>query len=121
MDVQVDLQNVSKTLRDETKNLFPGQKIHPKRSTVTSGQSDAPLCDYRQERPDYSIAVIEDINARKLAEKALIENQRFLSSASEHSDGISVLDKDMNTTTVNQTIERLDGHALPLTRKKCFE
>ena len=121
-DVQVDLQNVSKTLRDEIKTYSRDKRYIRKDGTVTWVNLTVSLCRLPSGEPDYFIAVIEDINARKLAEKALIENQRFLSSVfGSIPDGISVLDKDMNIMMVNQTIERWYAHALPLTGKKCFE
>ncbi len=68
------------------------------------------------------LCLTTDITERKLAEDALLKSEQLLSSIfGSIPDGISVLDKDMNILTTNQTMERWYAHALPFTGKKCFE
>jgi PAS domain S-box-containing protein len=55
-------------------------------------------------------------------QKALQENERFLSSIFESiQDGISVIDKEYNVVRVNQAMERWYAQAMPLVGKKCYE
>jgi PAS domain S-box-containing protein len=66
--------------------------------------------------------IIVDITDRKRAEKALEENERFMSLIfSSIQDGISILDRDMNIVRVNPAMERWYAHAMPLVGKKCYD
>ena len=68
------------------------------------------------------IVVVQDITARKSAQKELEENEKFLSGVfSSIQDGISVLDKEMNILRVNHAMEKWYKHAMPLVGKKCYE
>jgi diguanylate cyclase (GGDEF)-like protein/PAS domain S-box-containing protein len=63
-----------------------------------------------------------EINKRKKAEEALLQQERFFSSVfSSIQDGISILDKEMNIVRVNPTMEKWYAHAMPLIGKKCYE
>lgn len=66
--------------------------------------------------------MVIEIEERKRAEKALAENEHFLSNVfSCIQDGISVLDKNMNIIRVNPAMEKWYAHAMPLVGKKCYE
>jgi PAS domain S-box-containing protein len=62
-----------------------------------------------------------DITERKRAEEALRDNERFLNNVLDNiTDGISVLDRDLNIIRVNRTMEKWHPDALPLVGKKCY-
>ncbi len=62
-----------------------------------------------------------EIAERKRAEEALRNDERFLNSVLDCiTDGISVLDRDMNIVRVNRTMEAWHPDALPLVGKKCY-
>ncbi len=65
---------------------------------------------------------IADALWRKQAENELKESQRFLAAVFNGiQDGISVLDRDLNIMQVNQAMEKLYAHQVPLAGKKCFQ
>ncbi|HOW43840.1 MAG TPA: response regulator [Candidatus Aminicenantes bacterium] len=65
---------------------------------------------------------IADALWRKQAERELRDSQRFLEAVFNGiQDGISVLDGDLNILQVNQAMNRLYAHQLPLAGKKCFQ
>ena len=67
------------------------------------------------------LALVKDITARKRAEEALRENERFLASVFDSiQDGLCVLDNDLTMIRVNPTMESWYQHSVPLTGKKCF-
>ncbi len=67
-------------------------------------------------------ALIADITARKEAEAALRENERFLESVfASIQDGISVLDRELRIVRVNPAMERWYRHALPLAGRYCYQ
>jgi len=69
----------------------------------------------------YYEGTVEDITERKLAEKALRENERFLNAVFQSiQDGISVLDTDLTVRYVNQTMNEWHSSKLPLPGKKCY-
>jgi len=85
--------------------------------TIVSG---APILD-SEGRHSGSFAVITDISHRRRAEKALQDNERFLSSVfASIQDGISVLATDLTIMRVNTTMEKWYSHAMPLVGTKCF-
>jgi len=85
--------------------------------TIVSG---APIPD-NEGGHSGSFAVITDISQRRKTEKALKDNERFLSSVfASIQDGISVLDIDLTILRVNTTMEKWYSHAMPLVGEKCF-
>ena len=65
---------------------------------------------------------IADALWRKQAENEIRESQQFLAAVFNGiQDGISVLDSDLNILQVNQTMDKLYAHQLPLAGKKCFQ
>jgi two-component system cell cycle sensor histidine kinase/response regulator CckA len=65
---------------------------------------------------------IADALWRKQAEHALKDSQRFLAAVFNGiQDGISVLDRDLNILQVNQAMDKLYSHQVPLAGKKCFQ
>lgn len=65
---------------------------------------------------------IADALWRKQAENEIKESQRFLAAVFNGiQDGISVLDRDLNILQVNQAMDKLYAHQLPLAGKKCFQ
>jgi len=65
---------------------------------------------------------IADALWRKQAENEIKESQRFLEAVFNGiQDGISVLDRDLNILQVNQAMNRLYAHQVPLAGKKCFQ
>ena len=65
---------------------------------------------------------IADALWRKQAERELRDSQRFLEAVFNGiQDGISVLDRDLTILQVNQAMDRLYAHQLPLAGKKCFQ
>ncbi len=64
---------------------------------------------------------IADALWRKQAENEIRESQRFLAAVFNGiQDGISVLDRDLNILQVNQGMDQLYAHQVPLAGKKCF-
>ena len=65
---------------------------------------------------------IADALWRKQAENEIKESQRFLAAVFNGiQDGISVLDRDLNILQVNQAMDKLYAHQVPLAGKKCFQ
>lgn len=65
---------------------------------------------------------IADALWRRQAERELRDSQRFLEAVFNGiQDGISVLDRDLTILQVNQAMNRLYAHQLPLAGKKCFQ
>ncbi len=65
---------------------------------------------------------IADALWRKQAENEIKESQRFLEAVFNGiQDGISVLDRDLNILQVNQAMDKLYAHQVPLAGKKCFQ
>ena len=63
-----------------------------------------------------------DITAAKVAQRAVAENEKFLSSVfSSVQDGISVLDTDLRILQVNPTMERWYAHSMPLEGRFCYD
>jgi PAS domain S-box-containing protein len=78
------------------------------------------FCD-AQGNVDYISGVSFDITARKKAEEAVREGERFLANIfNSIQDGIIILDTDFNIIRVNPSLERWFAHALPLVGKKCY-
>jgi PAS domain S-box-containing protein len=76
----------------------------------------------RYKNREMFLSIYRDITERRLAEKAIEDQERFLSSVfSSLQDGISVLDKEMNIIRVNPAMEKWYSHAMPLVGKKCYE
>ncbi len=68
----------------------------------------------------YGIA--RDISEIQVANEALAKSEKLLSSVfSSITDGISILDKDLNIIRVNKTMKKWYMHAAPLVGKKCYE
>jgi PAS domain S-box-containing protein len=68
------------------------------------------------------LVLVKDITAHKRAERALRENERFLTSIfNSIQDGLSILDTDLTIIRVNPTLEKWFAHAMPLVGKKCHE
>ena len=66
--------------------------------------------------------VSRDITERKKAEDKLREGQQFLKNVFDAiQDGISVLERDLNITLVNQWIEKMYASEKPLINRKCYE
>ena len=75
-----------------------------------------------QGKVDHISGVSFDVTARRQAEEALKESERFLADIfASIQDGINILDLDYNILRVNPTAERWYAHALPLAGKKCYE
>jgi PAS domain S-box-containing protein len=69
-----------------------------------------------------TIATFLDITDRRVAEKEILEKERFMTSIFESiQDGISILDKNLNVIRVNAAMEKWYQHAMPLVGKRCFE
>jgi len=67
------------------------------------------------------LGAIQDITERKRAEGALRDSERFLNNVLDSiTDGISILDRDMNIISVNRTMEKWHPDVLPLAGKKCY-
>jgi len=65
---------------------------------------------------------IADALWRKQAENEIKESQHFLAAVFNGiKDGISVLDSDLNILQVNQAMNELYAHQVPLAGKKCFQ
>jgi two-component system cell cycle sensor histidine kinase/response regulator CckA len=65
---------------------------------------------------------IADALWRKQAENEIKESQRFLAAVFNGiQDGICVLDRDLNILQVNQAMDKLYAHQVPLAGKKCFQ
>ena len=65
---------------------------------------------------------IADALWRKQAENEIRESQRFLAAVFNGiQDGISVLDRNLNILQVNQAMDELYAHQVPLAGKKCFQ
>jgi len=85
--------------------------------TIVSG---TPILD-KDGRHAGSFAIVTDISQRKKAERALEDNERFLSGVfASIQDGISILDTDMAIVRVNHTMEKWYSHAMPLVGQKCY-
>jgi len=68
------------------------------------------------------LAIVQDISARKQAERELQEKERFLDSVfNSIQDGVSVLDTDLKILRVNPTMERWYAHNAPLVGRKCHD
>ncbi|MFC2162666.1 PAS domain S-box protein [Candidatus Altiarchaeota archaeon] len=68
------------------------------------------------------ITIVRDVTAKSRAEKALVDNERFLTDIfTSIQDGISIIDKKLNIIRVNKAMERWYSHNLPLIGKKCYE
>jgi PAS domain S-box-containing protein len=62
-----------------------------------------------------------DVTDRKKAEQAIRQSERFLEHVlNSIQDGISVLDPELNIVRVNDAMQLLYGHMLPLESKKCY-
>lgn len=71
-------------------------------------------------RPALLLSLI-DVTERKRAEEALRDNERFLNNVFDSiTDGISMLDRDLNIIRVNRIMERWHPDAVPLVGKKCY-
>ncbi len=85
---------------------------------LTSG---VPILDDQGNLLGYRGADI-DVTARRQAEEALKESERFLADIfASIQDGVNILDLDYNILRVNPAVERWYAHALPLAGKKCYE
>lgn len=63
-----------------------------------------------------------DVTDRRVAQEALSESERFLSSVFACiQDGLSILDKDMRIIRVNPTVKRWYPHGEPFIGRKCHE
>ena len=63
----------------------------------------------------------KDITTQKNAKESLKENQQFMIDVfNAIQDGISVLDRDLNITYVNQWMEKAYSSQMPLIGKKCY-
>jgi PAS domain S-box-containing protein len=63
----------------------------------------------------------KDITYRKKAEEKIKESEKFLSDVfNSISDGLSVLDKDLNVIKTNKFMEVMYKDKMPFTGKKCF-
>lgn len=68
------------------------------------------------------LVLVSDITARKGAERALRESERFLASIFDSiQDGLCILDTDFTIVRANPTMENWYAHAQPLVGKKCYE
>jgi PAS domain S-box-containing protein len=75
-----------------------------------------------QGKVDHISGVSFDVTARRQAEEALKESERFLADIfASIQDGINILDTDYHILRGNPTAERWYAHALPLAGKKCYE
>ncbi len=75
-----------------------------------------------QGKVDYISGVSFDVTARRRAEEALKESERFLANIFDSlQDGLNILDTEFNILRVNPTIERRFPHARPFTGKKCYQ
>jgi PAS domain S-box-containing protein len=74
-----------------------------------------------QGKVDHISGVSFDVTARRLAEEALKESERFLADIfSGIQDGINILDTDYHILRVNPAFERWYAYARPLVGKKCY-
>ena len=74
-----------------------------------------------QGKVDHISGVSFDVTARRQAEEALKDSERFLADIfAGIQDGISILDVDFNIVRVNPTTEKWFSHLLPLVGKKCY-
>ena len=72
--------------------------------------------------PDIVMIHTDDITQRKKTEKALEENERFLSNIfSSIQDGLCIIDKNYSIIRVNPTMKKWYPHMLPLEGKKCYQ
>ena len=68
------------------------------------------------------IHIIHDIREHALLQKMLAERKNFLKSVfNSIQDGITILNKDLTILEVNQTIEEIYPHDIPLKGKKCYK
>ena len=84
------------------------------------GLVDARVVQGESGKGFYFDCTIMDITARKVAEAALRESERFLTDIFESiQDGISVLNTDLTVRRVNGVIKRWCAENLPIEGKKC--
>ncbi len=100
---------------------FTNRNIHKNNEVIWLLTSGVPILDENGNLLGYRGADI-DITARKQAEEALREGERFLASIfASIQDGLNVLDRELNIVRVNPAMERWYDHALPLVGQKCYE
>lgn len=64
----------------------------------------------------------EDITEKRKVEKELKESEKFLSEVfNSITDGLSVLDKDLNVIITNRYMEKMYINNMPLIGKKCYQ
>jgi PAS domain S-box-containing protein len=68
------------------------------------------------------LVLVKDITARKRAQEALRESERFLASIFDSiQDGLFILDTDLTIVRANPTVEKWYAHAGTIVGKKCYE
>ena len=118
-DSQEDVQDLFSNILDEKIDQCTC-------SLITANGKEIPVIvrvfkgQWRGQNVVYGIA--RDITDIQRANEALAKSEKLLSSVfSSITDGISILDKDMNIIRVNKTMQEWYSHAAPLVGKKCYD
>ncbi|MCG8701438.1 MAG: PAS domain S-box protein, partial [Bacteroidales bacterium] len=70
---------------------------------------------------EMAVALVRDIDEKERISIELTENEQLLQNIFNcFTDGISVLDTDMNILKINNVMEEMYKHAMPLVGKKCY-
>jgi len=95
-DLPTDLEQVERLLAGEIANYTLEKRYVRKNGEVFWANLTASVVRKPSGQPDYAIAVVEDISARKRAEAALRENEERLRLA-QTGGGVGVFDLDLST------------------------
>lgn len=107
-DLATDAQHASRMLDGEIQSYTLEKRYVRKDRSLVWIQLTVSLVRDEDGKPDYFIAVIEDIDARKTAEQALRQAATVFESASE---GVIICDTDGNMLAVNRAFTQITGYA----------
>ena len=120
-DLEAGCYFVAQVLAGEISTYSTEKRYYHRNGSVVWAYLTVALVRDPSGNPNYLIAVVQEISARKEAEGKLVENERFLQSVFDAiQDGISVLDRQLNVVRTNQWIEKKYAADAPLPGKKCF-
>jgi diguanylate cyclase (GGDEF)-like protein/PAS domain S-box-containing protein len=109
-DLQTDLGNMARLCQNEIREFSMEKRyVHKNGSAIWVSLTVSPLWQLG-ETPDFHIAVVEDITARKQIEEALRESEAIFSSFLENSPVyVFFKDKDIRTLRLSKNYEQMLG------------